>query len=252
MPEEPSVAMNIPWAMGELNIFISLCGQHRSTWDRDESAALHNPAVQATHDDIIGRMPIIEQIADRAWPEWPDHLPKQTGFGWEYDRLLQIAKQVLVMLTRKDELEKNLGETGPALSVATMHRDVWDASKSLWRNGHFGEAVDAAARSVNAALQAKVERRDLSDAKLVAECFSLEPPKPDSPRLRLMDDDGSDTYRSLHTGALAFGQGCFRAIRNVLAHEYGGLADPPEEEALHYLAAFSMLARWIEQATVER
>jgi Protein of unknown function (Hypoth_ymh) len=171
---------------------------------------------------------------------------------WEYTPLLQIAKQVLVMLTRKDELEKNLGEAGPALSVATMHRDVWDASKSLWRNGHFGDAVDAAARSVNAALQAKVERRDISDAKLVAECFSLDPPKPDAPRLRMMDNDGSETYRSLHTGAMAFGQGCFKAIRNVLAHEYGGLADPPEEEALHYLAAFSVLARWIEQAAVER
>lgn len=51
---------------------------------------------------------------------------------------------------------------------------------------------------------------------------------------------------------LAFGQGCFKAIRNVLAHEYGTLAEPPEEEALHYLAAFSVLARWIDQATVER
>jgi Protein of unknown function (Hypoth_ymh) len=67
-----------------------------------------------------------------------------------------------------------------------------------------------------------------------------------------MNNDGSETYRSLHAGAMAFGQGCFKAIRNVLAHEYGGLADPPEEEALHYLAAFSVLARWIEQATVER
>jgi hypothetical protein len=109
---------------------------------------------------------------------------------WQYTPLPQIAKQVLVMLARQEELEENLGEAGPALSVATMHRDVWDASKSLWRNGHFGDAVDAAARSINAALQAKVNRRDISDAKLVAECFSLDPPKPDAPRLRLMDDDG--------------------------------------------------------------
>jgi hypothetical protein len=196
-------------------------------------------------------MPIIEQIADRAWPEWRDHLPDRASMSWEYDPLLQIAKQVLQLLIRRDELERNLGEAGPALSAVTMHRDVWEASKSLWRNGHFGEAVSAAAKSVNAMLQAKVSRREISDAKLVSECFSLEPPKPGVPRLRLMPDDGSEVYRSLHAGALAYGQGCFKAIRNVLAHEYSQLAEPPEEEALHYLAAF-VLARWIEKATVQR
>jgi hypothetical protein len=67
-----------------------------------------------------------------------------------------------------------------------------------------------------------------------------------------MQDDGSDTFKNLHAGIAAFGQGCFKAIRNVLAHEYGQLAEPPQEEALHYLAAFSTLARWIEKAKVER
>lgn len=244
--------MNTTWAIGELNEFISRCQQHKADYDRGGESAFRNPAIQSMHDDVIGRMPIIEQIADRAWQNWRDHMPKPASFSWEYEPLVQIAKQVLVMLNRKDELERNLGETGPALSAVTMHRDVWEASKSLWRNGHFGEAVSAAARSVNAMLQAKVSRRDLSDAKLVAECFSLNPPKPGCPRLRLMPDDGSEVYTSLHTGALAFGQGCFKAIRNVLAHEYGQLAEPPEEEALHYLAAFSVLARWIEKATVQR
>jgi hypothetical protein len=67
-----------------------------------------------------------------------------------------------------------------------------------------------------------------------------------------MPDDRSDAYTSLHSGAMAFGQGCFKAIRNVLAHEYGKPAEPPEDEPLEYLAAFSILARWIDQATVER
>ena len=242
--------MNTSWAIGELNYFIIRCQQHTTDYKRAGHAALGNQNLQAMHDDIIGRIPIVEQIADRTWPGWRDHTPRMRH--WEYDPLLYIAKQVLQLLTRKDELERNLGETGPALSAVTMHRDVWEASKSLWRNGHFGEAVSAAAKSVNAMLQAKVSRRDLSDAKLVSECFSLDPPKPGCPRLRLMPNDGSEVYTSLHSGALAFGQGCFKAIRNVLAHEYGQLAEPPEEEALHYLAAFSVLARWIEKATVQR
>jgi hypothetical protein len=191
-------------------------------------------------------MPIIEDIADRARPKWRDHLPQPQSFSWEYTPMLQVAKQLRALLVRKEELDRNLGDVGPTLSASTMHADVWKAAKSLWGNGHFGEAVNAAARSINDKLQAKVSRRDISEAKLVNECFSLGPPEPGVPRLRLMPDDGSDTYKNLHGGALAFGQGCFRAIRNVLAHEYGPIAEPPEEEALHYLAAFSILARWID------
>ncbi len=62
------------------------------------------------HDDVIGRMPIVEQIAQETWPDWRNHLPPRTGgMSWQYDPLLQIARQVLVMLNRKDELEQNLG-----------------------------------------------------------------------------------------------------------------------------------------------
>jgi hypothetical protein len=244
--------LNIAWAIGEVDYFISRCEQHTNDYERAGEGAYRNPAITAIHDDVTSRVPIIEAIADRAWPSWRDHLPQRQSFSWEYTPLLKVAKQLRVQLIRREELERNLGETGPTLSASTMHTDVWDAAKSLWGNGHFGEAVNAAARSVNARLQAKVNRRDISEVKLVNECFSLEPPKPGTPRLRLMPNDGSDTYKNLHGGALAFGQGCFKAIRNVLAHEYGPIAEPPEEEALHYLAAFSILARWIDQATVER
>ena len=40
-------------------------------------------------------------------------------------------------------------------------------------------------------------------------------------------------------------------IRDLLAHEHGPQAEPSENEALHYLAAFSILARWIDRATLE-
>jgi uncharacterized protein (TIGR02391 family) len=246
------MSMNTKWAISELEAFIARSREHHAKYERAGDAAYRDPTIKAVHDDVVSRMPIVERIADRAWRAWKEHLPRRFGGGWEYDALVQIAKQTLVLLERQEELEQNLGEAGPSLSATIMHPDVWDAAKSLWRNGHFGEAVLAAAKSVNAMLQAKVGRKDLSEAKLVNECFSLDPPKPGVPRLRLMQNDGSDTYTSLHTGALAFGQGCFKAIRNVIAHEYGELAEPPEDEALHYLAAFSILARWIGRATVER
>lgn len=230
--------MKTAWAIAELEDFQAACERYRR-----ES----NDLILA---DAIGRLPIVEMIADRAWPDWRDHHTSRITRP-PFASMLPIATKTLVLLKRKDEIEANLGETGPSLSAATMHRDVWDASKSLWRSGHFGEAVSAAAKSVNAALQNKVGRRDSSDMKLVSDCFNLDAPKPGVPRLRLMSNDGSDTYKSMHEGALAFGRGCFMGIRNVLAHEYGQLAEPPEDVALHYLAAFSVLARWIDQASVE-
>ena len=42
-------------------------------------------------------------------------------------------------------------------------------------------------------------------------------------------------------------RGCFAGIRNPLAHDLGELS---EDEALEQLAAFSVLARWVDDAAV--
>ena len=46
-----------------------------------------------------------------------------------------------------------------------------------------------------------------------------------------------------------FAEGCFAAIRNPIAHE---TADLTETEALERVAAFSILARWVESSAVDR
>ncbi|GAA3803555.1 TIGR02391 family protein [Streptomyces chiangmaiensis] len=91
---------------------------------------------------------------------------------------------------------------------------------------------------------------DLSETKLFQSAFSQTPPKAGEPRLRLMDDDGWDTFRSIHRGAMAFAEGCCAGIRNSNSHE-DGLPELPEHEALEQPAAFSVLARWVDTASVE-
>ena len=44
-----------------------------------------------------------------------------------------------------------------------------------------------------------------------------------------------------------FGQGCALSIRNLNAH---GTRELPEQEALEYLAALSVLARWVDECDV--
>lgn len=239
--------LNVDWAIKELQTFISECEAHTEAWQLQPSRTSTN-----LHNSIKARMPIVEQVADRAWPEWRQYLPRRGSMSWEYAPLLDIARQTVAQLQRQHELAENLGDVGPSFHASGLHRDVWEAAQAPWRNEHFGDAVRAAARTVNAQLQMRVGRRDQSDAKLVGESFSLKPPIEGQPRLRLMEEDGSDTYRSLHEGAASFGRGCFMAIRNVLNHEYGPVADPPQQEALEYLAALSVLARWIERADVQR
>jgi hypothetical protein len=147
-----------------------------------------------------------------------------------------------MLVERQEEIERYLGDAGPQLAASTLHPWVWGAARSLWSSGHYAQAVTTAAISVNGFLQKKVNRRDATESDLVTECFSPEPPKPGRPRLRLMDDDGSKTFRSVHQGALAFGQGCYLALRNPPSHEADRL-ELPENEALEQLAAFSLLAR---------
>jgi hypothetical protein len=64
-----------------------------------------------------------------------------------------------------------------------------------------------------------------------------------------MKDDGSDTYKSVQRGAMAFAEGVFAGIRNPLSHEADH--ELSEQEALEYLAALSVLARWVDGASVE-
>jgi hypothetical protein len=98
-------------------------------------------------------------------------------------------------------------------------------------------------------LQHRLDRRDVSEVDLVRQAFTLDPPTEGRPRLRVMPDDGSRTYRSVHEGIAAFGAGCYQAIRNPLAHDVDD--EPSEHEALEQLAAFSILARWVESAELE-
>jgi hypothetical protein len=101
-------------------------------------------------------------------------------------------------------------------------------------------------------LQAKLERRDVSEGKLVQEAFSEKPPADGRPRLRYPAIEDEQTRDSMRQGVLDFGLGCFRAIRNPIGHLPNDEVELSEQEALERLAAVSLLARWIDQAIVER
>jgi hypothetical protein len=68
-------------------------------------------------------------------------------------------------------------------------------------------------------------------------------------RLRLPAyDQDSKTAKSVRRGVRSFAEGCYAGIRNPLAHEQGDLT---EDAALEQLAAFSLLARWVDASAIE-
>ena len=175
-------------------------------------------------------------------------MPKSSANN-RWSRHREAAIRAREQLVREQEIRENLGEDAPELSAAELHDWVWSGAKSLWQSGHYREAVEGAIKKLNAETQNKVRRRDVSETDLFRQAFSLDPAAIGKTRLRRMASDGSDTYKSVQRGAMAFAEGVFAGIRNPLSHEAD--QELSEQEALEYLAALSVLARWVDKSEVE-
>jgi len=205
--------------------------------------------ITAVSDESITKQAhVVEQILDRVVPHWRDFDANTKVNRWMRHRTAALrAKEALI---REAEVKENLGENAPELSAAELHPWVWSGAKSLWQSGHYHEAVEGAIRKLNAETQNKVGRRDVSETDLFKQVFTTDEPVKGKARLRRMEPDGSKTYESVQRGAMNLAEGIFAGIRNPLSHETD--QELSEQEALEYLAALSVLARWVDAASVAR
>jgi len=141
------------------------------------------------------------------------------------------------------ETAARLGTDAPRMPADAMHPVVWSAASRLWNDGHYSAAVQRAATFVNAEIQDKVGRHDVSDAALIRETFTTRPPEVGKPRLRWPGMDDNLTVKAMREGIFSFAVGCFLAIRNPTTH---GVDDVARQVALEQLATLSTLARWID------
>ncbi|MEU8699197.1 TIGR02391 family protein [Streptomyces sp. NPDC048680] len=239
--------MNREWAISKLESFL-VTASITYVPDAPNSIGFWGYKLDKPKAEVQAATQIIEQVLDRVLPEWRT-ADWPEGKRQPYWREREAAHRAIAQLQAEQELIENLGSGAPQLDAATLHPWVWGSVQGLWGSGHFREAVGMAAKAVNAQAQAKLSRKDLSEAKLLGDAFSIKPPADGHPRLRLGTDDGSDTFRSRHEGAGSFARGVYSAIRNPIAHELDHELD--ENQALEQLAAFSILARWIDEADVE-
>jgi len=239
--------MNTEWAIDQLEDFI------RATTvtyvpSPPNSIGFHTYRTAASEDEVVKRAQVVEQIPDRVVPGWRRAIKKKDRQEWSVHYEASIRAREA--LRREDEVRKNLGEDAPDLSATELHPWIWSGAKSLWQSGHYREAVEGAIKKLNAETQNKVGRRDVSETDLFKQAFTMDSAAPRKARLRRMPPDASDTYKSVQRGAMAFAEGVFAGIRNPLSHEDG--QELSEQEALEYLAALSVLARWVDEAEIQR
>lgn len=239
--------INSEWAVGQLDDFIKATTVTLVP-SPPGSAGFHSYKTAVSADEVVKKAQVVEQILDRVVPGWRSDIDKKDRQRWS--RHYEAAIRAREALLRANEIKTNLGDDAPEISAANLHPWVWSGAASLWRSGHCRSAVEDAAKKVNAETQNKVGRRDVSETRLFQEAFSLDAPKAGKPRLRRMKDDGSETYKSVQRGAMALAEGIFAGIRNPLTHEAN--QELGDQVALEYLAALSVLARWVDESTLEK
>lgn len=232
-------------------------GEYTSDQEVDDYQSLMEAyrSLQGAIDRLITLDPVMRSIMNAAQAGLGDYF-EPGDEGWTYDGSYwrDIVKPRVLRATGihefGEEAQRRMRPDSPDLTADQFHPWVWEAAAPLWYAGSRQEAVHAAARSVNARMQQKRGHHDKSDAALCREFFSFDKPAPGRPRLRFGGYTPTDlTWRSKQQGAMEFGAGCFEGIRNPAAHQHGLILT--EQVALEQLAAFSLLARWVDECEVQ-
>ena len=239
--------LDTEWATAEIDAFLQVTDQVSPNTSGSGIVFL-GTVMRGPSTDASQRAHVVEQILDRVLPGWSREQPEKDG---EYRWLRDQASRAKAALERKAELAEKLGDNAPDMDAANLHPWAWENGRSYWNTGHYHQAVMQAAIRINAETQAKLGRMDISETALFNEAFSPNAPKGGAARLRLARNDGGKTYENLHRGARAFAEGLYAAIRNRGMHLPQEDSGGEEQLALEQLAAFSLLARWVDQARIE-
>ncbi|MBX3078507.1 MAG: TIGR02391 family protein [Cryobacterium sp.] len=239
------------WAIQQLDEFLHVTAQVAYDNSPGSDVVVFGTHMRGGQTQAAELAHVVEQILDRVLPGWPrSNTGRDKSNDKRWAHLREQVARAKAAIEREDELREKLGDGAPQMDAGSFHPWVWEAASSLWHTGHFRQAVHMAAIAVNANTQKKLDRRDASETNLFKQAFSLDSPSAGKPRLRLAVDDGSDTYKSIHRGAMAFAEGLYAAIRNPLNHDLQ--QELEEQVALEQLAAFSVLARWVDDAQLKK
>lgn len=219
-------------------------------WDKART-----PESREAGDDYYGHMlewyPLVVAIAERHAPRVvsgamatiADNIDDQ-----DWWRAKTIALATRGVIERGEELEAALGPADdvPQLAADSLHPNVWGAAKAYWEAELYSAGIEAAAKALTAVIQHKARRHDLDGTELIDQVLSPDGPKLGRPgKLIVHAGQRTKTAQSIRLGVHALGRACYLALRNPAAHTTDEL---DEQIALEQLAAFSLLARFVDEA----
>ncbi|MFJ4517478.1 TIGR02391 family protein [Streptomyces sp. NPDC088816] len=239
--------MDHAYAIKHLTMFLEWVNQHLSDLEsahHQEGVPYPDPPQELELEEVL-----VRQIENAYAPNLGDYATNQ----WVQPNRWMIAREAAIQALGRarsaQEIAAFLRPTSPALTADGLHSWVWEPAAPLWAAEAYQDAVLAAARTVNRRLQQKLGRHDVGETDLCMQSFDMKAPAEGKPRLRFDGDRSTPTWRARQDGAKYTSAGAFLAIRNLAAHE--DEVNWSQQEALEYLATFSVIARWIEECTVE-
>jgi uncharacterized protein (TIGR02391 family) len=186
-------------------------------------------------DHIRGARDVVDPIA--AWNTVTQPKPML-----EPANIIDACDQMIGSL--EDMAARAEAESPPTVDVAEMHPAVWGQAARLWRDGHYRQAVQAAADGVAQLVKSRTGRRDIEDTSQWQQAFSDKDPEPGRPRLRWPGDQTDKTVVSMNSGLRQFAPDAQMPIRNPATH---GPGEMTQQEAAERLSVLSLLARWVDQ-----
>ncbi|MFC0435580.1 TIGR02391 family protein [Kutzneria buriramensis] len=132
----------------------------------------------------------------------------------------------------------------PVVGIDALHPTVSDAAGPLWRDGHFRQAVAAAADAVVLMVKKRTGRNDISETALWQETFSDKEPQSGKPRLRWPGSPNDRDVITMNSGLRLFAPGVQMIIRNPAAHQADQL---DQQTAWEQLSTVSQLARCVDK-----
>jgi len=138
----------------------------------------------------------------------------------------------------KAESKKNINEELSKFFI--LHRNITDASKNLFLNGHYPQAIFEAVKMLEQEIQHKSWIHDKIGVDLVNRAFSEK-----NPILKIIEGDNIENIDE-REGFRYLLVGVFRGIKNPQSHSIQELNDPTK--AIEYLAMMSILLKKVQDS----